>query len=304
MKVIDLTGQQFGKLTVLNREENDLHGRTRWRCQCECGNIKIISGAELRRKGSRAGTQACGRCKNLIDLTNQTFGRLTVLERDFNDTKNTKWICQCTCGNITSASSYDLRLGKITSCGCYRKEHLSDIRTLNLLNKRFGKLLVIDRTENKNGHSQWVCQCDCGNKIIVSCEALMGGRQSCGCSISNGEAIIENFLITKNYIYKKQYKFNDLLSENNYPLKFDFAILNTDNRLLFLIEYDGEQHFNQIDFFGDLKLWQQRDNMKNEYCSKNNIPLIRFNYIELNNHLLTYEYILQKIEKETLVHAE
>lgn len=33
-KVIDMTGQTFGKLTVLNRAENDKYGKAQWLCQC------------------------------------------------------------------------------------------------------------------------------------------------------------------------------------------------------------------------------------------------------------------------------
>jgi len=39
----------------------------------------------------------------LIDLTNQKFGKLTVLKRDLNNPKKgTYWICQCDCGKIVS----------------------------------------------------------------------------------------------------------------------------------------------------------------------------------------------------------
>lgn len=37
MKPIELTGQRFGRLIVLDRAENDRFGKARWRCQCDCG---------------------------------------------------------------------------------------------------------------------------------------------------------------------------------------------------------------------------------------------------------------------------
>ena len=60
----------------------------------------------------------------LIDLTNQKFDRLTVLEKDKTRKTNSGsyWICQCECGNIKSVKSSSLRRGEITSCGCYRNE--------------------------------------------------------------------------------------------------------------------------------------------------------------------------------------
>lgn len=50
--------------------------------------------------------------------------------------------------------------------------------------QRFGKLTVIKFTgqTDNNRHSLWECQCDCGNKTIVSSANLIsGGTKSCGC---------------------------------------------------------------------------------------------------------------------------
>ena len=44
----DLTGQKFGKLTVIERVENTKDGRARWRCKCECGNECNVLGESLR----------------------------------------------------------------------------------------------------------------------------------------------------------------------------------------------------------------------------------------------------------------
>lgn len=35
-KVRDLTGQTFGKLTVIERAGSDKHGNALWKCQCNC----------------------------------------------------------------------------------------------------------------------------------------------------------------------------------------------------------------------------------------------------------------------------
>ena len=52
----DLTGEKYGRLTVLNREPNGKTHNTRWKCQCECGNIVIVFGFSLKSKD----TQSCG----------------------------------------------------------------------------------------------------------------------------------------------------------------------------------------------------------------------------------------------------
>lgn len=57
-----------------------------------------------------------------IDITGQRFGRLVALRQAKYDrpkrSKGAMWLCQCDCGNITYASSHDLRTGMRKSCGC------------------------------------------------------------------------------------------------------------------------------------------------------------------------------------------
>lgn len=64
-----------------------------------------------------------------IDLTGQTFGRLTVIERVHSlKSLQAMWLCKCECGNEAVVRGADLRLGKSTSCGCYNKEVVSATR--------------------------------------------------------------------------------------------------------------------------------------------------------------------------------
>lgn len=62
----------------------------------------------------------------LRDLTGQTFGRLTVIERISNHPSNnkTRWTCECSCGSSTAVFSADLISGNTKSCGCLHKEGL------------------------------------------------------------------------------------------------------------------------------------------------------------------------------------
>lgn len=55
-KVIDLTGQKFNRLTVLERAENSKCGKARWLCRCECGNEVIVLGSSL----TSGHTKSCG----------------------------------------------------------------------------------------------------------------------------------------------------------------------------------------------------------------------------------------------------
>ena len=57
-----------------------------------------------------------------------------------------------------------------------------NIRKLDLTDRRFGKLVVKDIAPNKNGHTCWLCECDCGNRCVVTTRELTtGDTKSCGC---------------------------------------------------------------------------------------------------------------------------
>ena len=62
-KVIDLTGQKFGRLTVIERADVRSHRREIvWRCVCDCGNMKDIPGYSLR----SGMTSSCGCWKSEV----------------------------------------------------------------------------------------------------------------------------------------------------------------------------------------------------------------------------------------------
>jgi hypothetical protein len=59
-KFIDITGQQFGRLQVIEKTERNKHGVMQWRCACRCGNETVVTGNQLR----RGKTKSCG-CKRV-----------------------------------------------------------------------------------------------------------------------------------------------------------------------------------------------------------------------------------------------
>jgi formate dehydrogenase assembly factor FdhD len=115
----------------------------------------------------------------------------------------------------------------------------------------------------------------CNHEWIGNPENPLQGHGCPRCRISKGEERIEQWLITHNINYIPQKKFNDC--KDIFCLPFDYYIPN-DNKC---IEYDGRQHFTPIAFFGGqkaLEYLQRHDQIKNEYCEKNNIPLLRIPY--------------------------
>lgn len=210
----------------------------------------------------------------LIDLTGQKFGRLTVLYKDTERiTKSgSYWICQCECGKQKSIKSSSLRRGEITSCGCYRTERILATKEAkglidNLIGQKFGFLTVLEKDPQRasGGAVKWICQCDCGNIVSVQGGALKLKNEnrtvSCGCKhMSIGELNIRQCLEENNIPFSEQQGFASLPRKH-----FDFAILNENNNIIRLIEFDGEQHFKEVPLFRDgLNIIQQRDKEKNQ----------------------------------------
>jgi len=115
----------------------------------------------------------------------------------------------------------------------------------------------------------------------------IGKKYGCPyCKESKGEKEISELLNNNNINYKRQKTFNDCKNKNVLP--FDFYL----PRYNVCIEYDGEQHFNTINYFGGkkgLKYIQNNDGIKTQYCKDNNITLIRIKY---------NENILEKLNEE------
>ena len=103
------------------------------------------------------------------------------------------------------------------------------------------------------------------------------------CRVSRGEEDVKKWLDNKNIKYTVQHKFPNC--KNKLPLPFDFYL--TDYNIC--IEYDGRQHYTKV--WGDFKSYEEqikRDTIKNDYCQKNNITLLRIKYDEnINNKLNT-----------------
>ncbi len=59
----DLTGQRFGKLQVISREDDPQHRATRYRCKCDCGKILVVRGREMIRADKPQKSCGCGRRK-------------------------------------------------------------------------------------------------------------------------------------------------------------------------------------------------------------------------------------------------
>lgn len=176
-KLIDLTGQHFGRLTVIRRDTERKSKSVYWLCQCECGNTISVRAYNLK----SGNTVSCG-CKNsenihrkqrnAIDITGKRFGRLTAIEYVRSGKNGAIWRCECDCGNeIQTYVSY-LTNGNVQSCGCL------EIENRKMQNQKMLDQIVYDTnigiikktTPNKNSSTgiRGVSWCKSKQKYIAS----------------------------------------------------------------------------------------------------------------------------------------
>ncbi|PLR99599.1 hypothetical protein [Bacillus sp. T33-2] len=121
--------------------------------------------------------------KRKIDITDQKYGRLTVLQEVAPNKYARRYLCKCECGNEAVVYMNALRKGNTQSCGCLQKERVSNGNFIDLTGKKFGKLTTKSRQGSNRGRKvNWLCLCDCGKEILVASDRLLNGiTKSCGC---------------------------------------------------------------------------------------------------------------------------
>ena len=126
-----------------------------------------------------------------IDIVGQRFGKLVVLRKA--DTPR-KWVCVCDCGTEKSFEGGNLRNGGTKSCGCLRDANTSERFKKEMAGMRFGRLLVLKRSDLKQGkHYLWKCICDCGKKkLIIGTNLKQGHTTSCGCLAQERDEVRRN----------------------------------------------------------------------------------------------------------------
>lgn len=114
---------------------------------------------------------------------------------------------------------------------------------------------------------------------------------------SQGEKAIQEYLDKYNISYSREYIFPDLTGDCA-CLRFDFK--TELNGRIILIEFQGKQHYEPVEFFGgqeQFELQQRYDSYKRAYCTAHNYKLIEIPYTDIDkfdNHL----NFLQKNKEE------
>jgi effector-binding domain-containing protein len=269
-------------------EKEYVNSRKRMKFKCECGNVSFITFHSFK-NGHRC--KQCG-FKKIVEKKTLSYDYVfnyfkesgcELLSKEYKLATD-KLEYKCECGNIDYISfdnfqhghrCFKCGLNKISEAKLYSFDYISDYV------KSFGYTIL---SEEYTGCLQYLnLLCPNGHPYKTTFSNFQSYRRCSICSGSNGEKRIANYLINNNIKFEQQYRIKDC--KNKRALPFDFAILDNEN-LNALIEFDGEQHFKTRPYFGDVDKYEKtklHDTIKNTYCQKNNVPLLRIPYTEFTS---------------------
>ncbi len=142
-----------------------------------------------------------------------------------------------------------------------------------------GDLKPSDVMPNTNKRVWWFSKC--GHEWLASPNSRVNSNSGCPfCNESHLEKIIRNLLCRYKYSFQEQIKFDGLVGIGGNLLSYDFGVYEN-GELDFLIECQGGQHYEPVDFYGGIekyKIQLEHDRLKQEFCQKNHILLIEIPY--------------------------
>lgn len=227
-----------------------------------------------------------------LKLNNKPF---TLLSSDF-ETTHSKLKFKCNtdgCGEIFEKSTNNLTISQ-TRCP-YCTGQLVGVS--NSLKTRFPEVAKEFDIYKNNGikpseihHGSkykfwWICS-KCSNEWEAIVESRTRLNTGCPeCASSTGEKRVSYILNKYCVDYESEYSFYDLHGLGGGLLRFDFCIFKDCDKsnILALCEFDGEFHYEKIFKDDNFEILQKHDKLKNEYCEKHNIKLIRIPYWDFDN---------------------
>jgi hypothetical protein len=146
-------------------------------------------------------------------------------------------------------------------------------------------LSIVSSGNSTNHQMKATCKCTlCGETKELDVAQVVGQNGRCECfrEHSSGEMAVKTYLDNNNIQYKSEYVFDNLVGLKGGSLRYDFALLDDNNKVYKLIEFDGEQHYEEAgSYFNEDGHVQTHDEIKNQFALKNNIPLLRIPFYKI-----------------------
>lgn len=261
------------------------NAKTKVEVKCNtCGNIFYSTPSNL------LFGFGCKICANRRKSKNKSFSNKVFIKKlrkkhpnvicleEYKNAKTSLKFKNLKCGHKFTTDPYSFLHRDISCPVCGRKglwsktkeDFIDDLKKIN-------KNILVIGNYIKNNKKILVKNIKCNHTWKATPANLLKGTDCPKCKFSRGEKKISFILEENNIDYIPQKTFDGCLYKNK--LKFDFYI----KKINLLIEYNGRQHYEAVDIFGGEKTYEKqviKDNIKKDFCKKNNINLLIIKYDE------------------------
>lgn len=238
--------------------------------KCPKGHTKSITFNKFRYENNR-----CGDCSVTKKLTYEQVKKMfneynyTLLSTKY-ENSTSKLDFKCPNGHINKINYSDFRAGnRCIDCSKVRRSTFEEVREVFESNNC---VLLSNKYTKSKDKLNYICPVGHVGKITY--DSFSRGTRCGICMESKGEVAIRKHLQKIKLEFVPEMKFKQCKSERCLP--FDFYVNNQ-----FIIEFDGEQHFKSVDFYGGEKKFKKRqlhDKIKTDFCFDYHIPLLRISY--------------------------
>lgn len=289
---------------LLTTKEEYIDAQTKISIKCNCGELITDTFSHFKHRKHKR----CYECyrkelterklipyekvKKYVEVDSKSNCKLVTSEDEYINSR-LNVVFQCNCGNNFETSFHEFKSGnkrQCNTCGAGFQtvkdfleyvEKESYVNNFELIDYQVTNGYVHQRNKLK-------IKCSCGEIFETTKHTFERGKNRCGIcssSISKGEEKIK-IILEKNQInFIPQFYFKECRGVRK-PLPFDFAVFDEFDNIVTLIEYDGKQHFEPVNFGGcsdEIALLEyenvcKNDHIKNTYCKRNKLKLIRIPY--------------------------
>lgn len=243
----------------------------------------------------------CNECRKDIlnsELSNSSFnnkisslsgGNLSLIG-DYTGYRNTVRLhCKKHNVDFTTLPVNATRRERVTCPKCVsEKKRKSQVKSeevfLNELHDSHnGTIVAEDKYVNTHTKIQFKCTV-CNNTFRAEPNSVTRISGCPYCKQYKGENIIADYLDSLDILFEPQKKFTDLKDNRN--LSYDFYLPDYN----ILIEYNGEQHYKPIDFFGGIPSFNKQllhDRLKSEYADNNGYNLLSIRYTNKSDDIIS-----------------
>ncbi|MGH0686015.1 hypothetical protein [Bacillus mycoides] len=259
----------FESVDVYDRHIQTWKSHKKYQCQCKCGKVDYFIETALLRKKWRDCGENCELKQERKRKKIASYPRVKDKSYDIDylyTTHESLEILECIDENFEGAITVhdkrkkeggEVKVFKLYKCRCYLcgKEHNVKSSDFEIKKDRHG------RKASKGYYCKAYCNCH---------------------EISSFQWRTIKILRKHNVAHRVEFDFQDLygVGQKNL-LRYDFAVLDSDNSIKCLIECQGEQHYKPVAEFGGVSQYESQvknDELKRVYAKKHNIPLFEIPY--------------------------